>query len=134
MLFPDAGGTRTRAHTHTHTHTHTYSTHRMVEKVSDFFFPDAGGVENHMYMLSQCLQQLGHKVIVCTRARGTRQGVRWLTGGRETQRHRDTETQRHTETETETETGTETESWGNAIMCTRARGTREGLEWLAGEK
>ncbi|EKX49218.1 hypothetical protein GUITHDRAFT_68256 [Guillardia theta CCMP2712] len=49
--------------------------------VSDFFYPDAGGVENHMYMLSQCLLQLGHKVIVVTRARGNRQGVRWLTNG-----------------------------------------------------
>ena len=52
-----------------------------IMMVSDFFYPDAGGVENHMYMLSQCLLQLGHKVIVCTRARGTRQGVRWLTSG-----------------------------------------------------
>lgn len=52
--------------------------------MSDFFFPDAGGVENHMYMLSQCLIEQGHKVIVVTRARGTRIGVRWLTNGLKT--------------------------------------------------
>ena len=52
-----------------------------IMMISDFFYPDAGGVENHMFMLSQCLIHLGHKVIVCSRARGPRQGVRWLTGG-----------------------------------------------------
>jgi hypothetical protein len=30
--------------------------------VSDFFYPNFGGVENHIYYLSQCLLNLGHKV------------------------------------------------------------------------
>lgn len=30
--------------------------------VSDFFYPNFGGVENHIYYLSQCLIELGHKV------------------------------------------------------------------------
>lgn len=30
--------------------------------VSDFFYPNFGGVENHIYYLSQCLLKLGHKV------------------------------------------------------------------------
>ena len=30
--------------------------------VSDFFFPNFGGVESHIYYLSQCLLKLGHKV------------------------------------------------------------------------
>lgn len=57
--------------------------HRIM-MVSDFFYPDAGGVENHQYMLSQCLLEQGHKVVVVTRARGSRIGVRWLTNGLKT--------------------------------------------------
>lgn len=30
--------------------------------VSDFLYPNAGGVENHIYQLSQCLITRGHKV------------------------------------------------------------------------
>jgi hypothetical protein len=30
--------------------------------VSDFFYPNFGGVENHIYYLSQCLLSRGHKV------------------------------------------------------------------------
>lgn len=30
--------------------------------VSDFFYPNFGGVENHIYQLSQCLMDQGHKV------------------------------------------------------------------------
>lgn len=32
--------------------------------ISDFFFPNMGGVENHIYQLSQCLIARGHKVPV----------------------------------------------------------------------
>lgn len=37
--------------------------HRIL-MVSDFFYPNFGGVENHIYYLSQCLIKLGHKVSV----------------------------------------------------------------------
>ena len=30
--------------------------------VCDFFHPNIGGVENHIYMLSVCLMKKGHKV------------------------------------------------------------------------
>ena len=33
-----------------------------VLMVSDFLYPNAGGVENHIYQLSQCLISRGHKV------------------------------------------------------------------------
>jgi hypothetical protein len=35
--------------------------HRVL-MVSDFFYPNFGGVENHIFYLSQCLLQRGHKV------------------------------------------------------------------------
>lgn len=40
-----------------------YGRHRVL-MVSDFFYPNFGGVENHIYYLSQCLLQRGHKVIL----------------------------------------------------------------------
>lgn len=49
--------------------------------VSDFFYPNMGGVESHIYLLSQCLMALGHKVIVVTHAYGDRTGVRYLSNG-----------------------------------------------------
>ena len=52
-----------------------------VLMASDFFLPDAGGVECHVYALSQALLARGHSVTVLTRARGGRRGVRWMTGG-----------------------------------------------------
>lgn len=48
--------------------------------VCDFFFPRLGGVENHIYSLSQYLIRLGHKVIIITHAYGNRKGVRYLPG------------------------------------------------------
>lgn len=54
--------------------------HRIL-MVSDFFFPNFGGVESHIYYLSQCLLKLGHKVVVMTHAYGNRSGVRYMTGG-----------------------------------------------------
>ncbi|KAK7310709.1 hypothetical protein RJT34_08381 [Clitoria ternatea] len=54
--------------------------HRIL-MVSDFFYPNFGGVENHIYYLSQCLLKLGHKVVVLTHAYGKRSGVRYMTGG-----------------------------------------------------
>ncbi|KAG2204722.1 hypothetical protein INT46_005867 [Mucor plumbeus] len=40
-----------------------------------------GGVESHLYELSQRLIQRGHKVIIVTHAYGNRSGVRYLTNG-----------------------------------------------------
>ncbi|CAM8879251.1 unnamed protein product [Rhodiola kirilowii] len=54
--------------------------HRIL-MVSDFFYPNFGGVENHIYYLSQCLLKLGHKVVVMTHAYGNRSGVRYMTCG-----------------------------------------------------
>lgn len=39
--------------------------HRIL-MVSDFFYPNFGGVENHIYQLSQCLISQGHKVAAFT--------------------------------------------------------------------
>jgi len=49
--------------------------------VSDFFYPNIGGVESHIYQLSQCLLDRGHKVIIVTHFYGDRTGVRYLTNG-----------------------------------------------------
>nr|XP_034958311.1 phosphatidylinositol N-acetylglucosaminyltransferase subunit A isoform X2 [Zootoca vivipara] len=49
--------------------------------VSDFFYPNMGGVESHIYQLSQCLIERGHKVIIVTHAYEDRQGIRYLTNG-----------------------------------------------------
>ncbi|XP_060228853.1 phosphatidylinositol N-acetylglucosaminyltransferase subunit A-like [Meriones unguiculatus] len=57
------------------THTHNICT------VSDFFYPNVGGVESHIYQLSQCLIERGHKVIIITHAYGNRKGIRYLTNG-----------------------------------------------------
>ncbi|KAM4048199.1 phosphatidylinositol N-acetylglucosaminyltransferase subunit A [Anomaloglossus baeobatrachus] len=55
-------------------------THRIC-MVSDFFYPNMGGVESHIYQLSQCLIERGHKVIIVTHAYGDRTGIRYLTNG-----------------------------------------------------
>mmetsp|Transcript_29030 Transcript_29030/g.81215 ORF Transcript_29030/g.81215 Transcript_29030/m.81215 type:complete len:462 (-) Transcript_29030:44-1429(-) len=49
--------------------------------VSDFFLPNMGGIEMHIYQLSQCLLLRGHKVVVVTHAYGERKGVRYMTNG-----------------------------------------------------
>lgn len=49
--------------------------------VSDFFYPNFGGVEGHIYNLSQRLVQRGHKVIILTHAYGNRNGIRFLSSG-----------------------------------------------------
>ncbi|XP_053562048.1 phosphatidylinositol N-acetylglucosaminyltransferase subunit A [Bombina bombina] len=55
-------------------------THKIC-MVSDFFYPNMGGVESHIYQLSQCLIERGHKVIIVTHAYGDRKGIRYLTKG-----------------------------------------------------
>ncbi|KAJ7150940.1 transferase [Mycena crocata] len=50
-----------------------------IAMITDFFHPNVGGVENHVYMLSANLIQRGHKVIVITHShQPDRVGVRWL--------------------------------------------------------
>ncbi|OHW90280.1 glycosyltransferase family 4 protein [Colletotrichum incanum] len=57
--------------------TRTYN----IAMVSDFFFPQPGGVESHIYQLSTKLIDRGHKVIIITHAYEGRSGVRNLTNG-----------------------------------------------------
>ncbi|KAE8217298.1 hypothetical protein CF319_g8585 [Tilletia indica] len=53
-----------------------------IAMISDFFFPNVGGVEGHIYMVSQQLLKRGHKVIVITHAYPPRRtGIRWLPNG-----------------------------------------------------
>ncbi|XP_057320150.1 phosphatidylinositol N-acetylglucosaminyltransferase subunit A-like [Microplitis mediator] len=49
--------------------------------VSDFFYPNMGGVEEHIFNLSQCLLGRGHKVVVMTHSYGDRVGIRYMTNG-----------------------------------------------------
>ncbi|KAH7040041.1 uncharacterized protein B0I36DRAFT_357400 [Microdochium trichocladiopsis] len=52
-----------------------------IAMVCDFFFPQPGGIESHIYQLSSKLVDRGHKVIVITHAYDDRKGVRYLTNG-----------------------------------------------------
>ncbi|TFK70802.1 transferase, partial [Pluteus cervinus] len=53
-----------------------------IAMVSDFFYPNVGGVESHIYMLSANMKRRGHKVIVITHShRPDRVGIRWLLPG-----------------------------------------------------
>lgn len=49
--------------------------------VSDFFYPNMGGVEEHIFNLSQCLIGRGHKVVILTHSYGDRVGIRYMTNG-----------------------------------------------------
>ena len=55
------------------------TTSNTVAMVSDFFYPNSGGVESHIYQLAQCLLERGLRVVVVTHAYGDRVGVRYLT-------------------------------------------------------
>ena len=52
-----------------------------IAMVSDFFFPQPGGVESHIYQLSTKLIDRGHKVVIITHAYEGRTGIRYLTNG-----------------------------------------------------
>lgn len=52
-----------------------------IAMACDFFYPQLGGVEFHIYHLAQSLIRLGHSVVVITHAYGDRVGVRYLTNG-----------------------------------------------------
>jgi phosphatidylinositol N-acetylglucosaminyltransferase subunit A len=60
---------------------HVQQRHK-IAMVCDFFYPNLGGVENHIYSLSQKLIARGHKVIIITHQYNgnKRQGVRYLPG------------------------------------------------------
>ncbi|KAI3379006.1 hypothetical protein SNEBB_008825 [Seison nebaliae] len=45
---------------------------------TDFFYPNVGGVEGHVYNLAQCLLKQEHYVIILTHAYGDRNGIRWM--------------------------------------------------------
>lgn len=53
----------------------------LCSMICDFFYPNFGGVENHIYYLSQGLAALGHRVIILTHTYADRQGVRFLPHG-----------------------------------------------------
>ena len=50
---------------------------------SDFFFPNIGGVEAHIYSMAYCLASMGHKIVIITRERKSMNltGVRYYTNG-----------------------------------------------------
>lgn len=48
---------------------------------SDFFYPNVGGVEEHIFNLSQCLISKGFKVIVVTHSYKDRVGIRYMSCG-----------------------------------------------------
>lgn len=52
-----------------------------IAMVTDFFYPQPGGVEFHVYHLSQKLIDLGHSVIIITHNYSGRNGIRYLTNG-----------------------------------------------------
>ena len=52
-----------------------------IAMVSDFFFPQPGGIESHIYQLSTNLIDRGHKVVIITHAEKDRTGIRYLTNG-----------------------------------------------------
>lgn len=52
-----------------------------IAMVSDFFYPQPGGIESHIYQLSTKLIDRGHKVVVITHAYEGRTGVHYLTNG-----------------------------------------------------
>jgi phosphatidylinositol glycan class A protein len=69
------------AATHTAATSDRKSSMIRVAMVSDFFYPNLGGVETHIWSLSQCLLEMGHKVVVITHSYGGRKGIRYMTNG-----------------------------------------------------
>lgn len=52
-----------------------------IALVCDFFYPQPGGVEFHVYHLAQELLSRGHSVVVVTHSYNNRRGIRYLTNG-----------------------------------------------------
>ncbi|KAK2964273.1 putative Phosphatidylinositol N-acetylglucosaminyltransferase subunit A [Blattamonas nauphoetae] len=55
--------------------------HITVAFVSDFFYPNIGGVENHIYEVSKHMIKQGVKVILITHHYGKKRGIRYLDTG-----------------------------------------------------
>jgi phosphatidylinositol glycan class A protein len=55
-----------------------------IAMCTDFCYPNMGGVEMHLYQLSQTLLQRGHKVVIVTHDYGDRKGVRYMSSGLKT--------------------------------------------------
>eukprot|EP00915_Cephaloidophora_sp_WS-2016_P004743 GHVH01006332.1.p1 GENE.GHVH01006332.1~~GHVH01006332.1.p1 ORF type:complete len:286 (+),score=29.43 GHVH01006332.1:56-913(+) len=51
---------------------------KTIMMVSDFFYPDAGGVEMNIWATAQCLRKNGNKVIIVTATKGGRIGIRYM--------------------------------------------------------
>uniref|UniRef100_A0A8C9GMX0 PIGA GPI anchor biosynthesis domain-containing protein n=1 Tax=Piliocolobus tephrosceles TaxID=591936 RepID=A0A8C9GMX0_9PRIM len=49
--------------------------------VSDFFYPNLGGIETHIFELSKQLVKKGFKVIIVTNSYNNRHGIRWMANG-----------------------------------------------------
>nr|BAN65597.1 glycosyl transferase, group 1 family protein [Babesia bovis] len=49
--------------------------------VSEFFYPDVGGIETHICALSTRLMELGYRVVIVTRQFGERRGIRYMSNG-----------------------------------------------------
>ena len=51
--------------------------------ITDFFYPNIGGVESHTYFIAYCYMQLGHKVVIITWSRPghPHTGVRYYNNG-----------------------------------------------------
>ncbi|KRX20814.1 Phosphatidylinositol N-acetylglucosaminyltransferase subunit A [Trichinella nelsoni] len=49
--------------------------------VSDYFCPNTGGVESHIYHLAECLVQRGHQIVIVTHHYEGRRGIRYLSNG-----------------------------------------------------
>lgn len=77
---PSSLDTHPSCNTLQHTDNEQGMKHRIC-MVSDFFYPNMGGVESHIYQLSQCLIEKGYKVVIATHAYGDRRGIRYLTNG-----------------------------------------------------
>ncbi|KAJ3283158.1 hypothetical protein HDU79_009295 [Rhizoclosmatium sp. JEL0117] len=77
----------TASHTNTRTRSRSKSPSKKQRRplriclVSDFFYPNFGGVESHLHFLSQELVLRGHKVIIVTHGYGGRRGIRYLSSG-----------------------------------------------------
>jgi len=49
--------------------------------ITDFFYPNLGGIETHILALSKALTSLGHTVFVITHAHENYSGIHYITNG-----------------------------------------------------